>query len=193
MTRADDVAAAVDAGVDAVGFVTAAGSPRRVTAAQAAILGRDVAVTRVLVTVGETPEALLAAAGWAGVDGVQPGGAHAADAAAAAADAGYFVLRPVAVGDEAVDLDGIPPGEIPLLDTGRAGLAGGTGQTFDWALAAGIARRFVLAGGLAPDNVAAAVAAAGPWGVDASSRLERVPGRKDHDLVRTFVEEAKKA
>jgi phosphoribosylanthranilate isomerase len=49
----------------------------------------------------------------------------------------------------------------------------------------------VLAGGLGPDNVRAAIAAVQPWAVDAASLLERVPGVKDHDKVRAFVEAAR--
>ena len=62
-----------------------------------------------------------------------------------------------------------------------------------WERAAAVARRerVVLAGGLGPDNVAEAVAAVRPWGVDASSALELVPGVKDHDRVRRYVEAAR--
>ena len=49
----------------------------------------------------------------------------------------------------------------------------------------------MLAGGLGPENVAAAIAAVRPWAVDASSSLERAPGIKDHDRVRAYVEAAR--
>ena len=193
MTRSGDVAAAVAAGADAVGFINWPGSPRYVTPKQVADLGRDAGVTRVLVTEDEPADALLAAAERAGVDGVQPGGEHAAEAAASARDAGYLVLRPVPVGADRPDLSTVPAGEIPFLDTGGKGKPGGTGTAFDWSLAAGLGRDLIIAGGLGPDNVAAAVAAVHPWGVDASSRLEEAPGRKDHDLVRRFVAAAKRS
>ena len=193
MTRREDVDVAVAAGADAVGFITWPGSPRCVTPERAAGLGRDAGATRILVTVDQPPEALLAAAGAAEVDGVQPGGDHAAEAAAAARAAGYLVLRPIPVGAGPPDLGAVPAEEIPLLDTARGGMHGGTGVAFDWSVAAGLDRDFVLAGGLGPHNVADAVARVRPWGVDASSRLEREPGVKDHDLVARFVEEAKRA
>jgi phosphoribosylanthranilate isomerase len=51
----------------------------------------------------------------------------------------------------------------------------------------------MLAGRLGPDNVAEAIRRVRPWAVDAASRLEREPGVKDHDLVRAYVEEARRA
>ncbi len=64
---------------------------------------------------------------------------------------------------------------------------GGSGRTFDWSLAAAFPRRAILAGGLDASNVAEAIRAARPWGVDACSRLESRPGRKDAERVRAFV------
>jgi len=83
--------------------------------------------------------------------------------------------------------------EAVLIDTPAGEERGGTGRTFDWSLAAGLLGHVILAGGLGPDNVAEAIAAARPWGVDASSRLEVAPGRKDIHKVRAFVEAARKA
>ena len=183
------VLAAAEAGADAVGFVLA-DSPRRVTVDEARRLGRGIQLQRVLVTVDADPDSLLAAVAAAEADGVQPYGHHADEAARVAAQAGLIVLRPVRVADQ-VDLDGVPPEQIPLLDTGVPGLLGGTGQGFDWALIGDTERRFVLAGGLGPDNVAGAVAQLRPWGVDASSKLESAPGIKDPDRIRRFVAEAK--
>ena len=60
-----------------------------------------------------------------------------------------------------------------------------------WSTAAATSGRVVLAGGLGPDNVRDAIAAAQPWAVDASSSLEREPGVKDHDKVRAYVEAAR--
>jgi phosphoribosylanthranilate isomerase len=81
-----------------------------------------------------------------------------------------------------------------LLDSYVAGVFGGTGQTFNWDLACEAVRRggkVVLAGGLTPDNVARAVAAVSPYGVDVSSGVETSPGKKDPDKVRAFVQAAK--
>ena len=77
--------------------------------------------------------------------------------------------------------------EAWLLESARHG---GSGQTFDWKLAAGFPRRAILAGGLDGANVAEAVKIASPWGVDACSRLESSPGKKDPRKIREFVREA---
>jgi phosphoribosylanthranilate isomerase len=72
---------------------------------------------------------------------------------------------------------------------------GGTGRTIDWSKAAGIAagRRVVLAGGLTPDNVGAAIDAVRPYGVDVSSGVEEAPGVKNFDKVARFLENARAA
>jgi len=80
-------------------------------------------------------------------------------------------------------------GHLVTLDRLVEGLQGGTGQRFDWAIAAELARRgysFLLAGGLSPDNVAQAVAAVQPWGLDVSSGVETA-GRKDPEKIRAFI------
>ena len=86
-------------------------------------------------------------------------------------------------------------GEHVLLDAFVPGEPGGTGRTFAWELAAGLARkrRVTLAGGLVPGNVAAAIAAVRPYAVDVASGVERAPGIKDEALVRAFITAAKQA
>lgn len=189
-----DVVAAVEAGADAVGFVVADGSPRQVTTDRAAALIDGVPILTVLVTRHAGPDRIDELVEATGASGVQPHGRHAAEAAAAAAAAGRFVLRPVAMGSGTPSPDpaAVPEPQIPLLDSGVDTAIGGTGTRFDWATIPAIERRFVLAGGLDPDNVAAAVAAARPWGVDASSGLESSHGVKDRGRVVAFIEEAKR-
>jgi phosphoribosylanthranilate isomerase len=79
-----------------------------------------------------------------------------------------------------------------LLDAHRPGLPGGTGESFDWELAAG--RRssvpMILAGGLDPDNVAEAIATVHPFAVDVASGVEASPGIKDHARMAAFAENA---
>jgi len=193
LTREADVATAVDAGADALGFVLAGRSARCIPVQRAAALMTGVPALRILVTEDEEPEELLEAASLTGADGVQPHGQHRVAAAAAAAEAGFLVLRPVAVGSTGPedDLAALPTTEIPLLDRARPGGSGGSGEVFDWDLIAATERRFVLAGGLGPGNVASAVTRVRPWGVDASSRLESAPGVKDPGKVAAFVARAK--
>jgi len=81
------------------------------------------------------------------------------------------------------------PGERLLVDTKVSGASGGTGKVFDWQLVTDLVRtrQLILAGGLTPTNVAAAVRVLGPWGVDVASGVEFVPGVKDPELVTAFV------
>ena len=81
------------------------------------------------------------------------------------------------------------------LDSQVAGLHGGTGQSFDWSIAAKLAesgRQFLLAGGLTPENVADAAAQVHPWGVDVSSGVE-TDGAQDHAKIRQFIANARNA
>lgn len=109
------------------------------------------------------------------------------------------VIRTVHVheGDDTADVtERIIPGVVAatLLDTGGQGAYGGTGVPFDWRLAADVAGRFpvMLAGGLTPANVAAAVHGVRPWAVDVSSGVE-TDGAKDLEKIRAFIRAAKGA
>lgn len=84
-------------------------------------------------------------------------------------------------------------GDALLVDAHLEGKPGGTGLAVDRTLALQAPRPFVLAGGLNPDNVAAAIAAVAPAGVDAASGLESAPGVKDSGRVRAFCQAAREA
>ena len=83
---------------------------------------------------------------------------------------------------------------IVLLDAYDEAQPGGTGKTFDWSVAEGIADRegVLLAGGLTPGNVDSALQQLNPWGVDVSTGVE-TDGIKDHAKIRAFIETAKSA
>jgi phosphoribosylanthranilate isomerase len=188
LTNEVDVAAAVTAGADAIGFVNVPASPRYIPLERVRDLARDVPIHTILLTIDLAPERSEEVLANAGVDGIQPYGRRAADTARAARDAGYIVLYPQKA-DRA--LQSADVAGIPLLDTPSQTALGGTGQTFDWSVVMGLNYRFVLAGGLGPQNVADAVGQVAPWGVDASSGLERSAGIKDKGMVADFITIAK--
>jgi phosphoribosylanthranilate isomerase len=78
--------------------------------------------------------------------------------------------------------------DFHLVDAHHPDLYGGTGETFDWALLRARQSKvpLVLAGGLTPDNVADAIRATHPWGVDTASGTEASPGVKDPAKVEAF-------
>jgi phosphoribosylanthranilate isomerase len=92
-------------------------------------------------------------------------------------------------------LDEYPEAYAFLFDAGHTGQYGGTGHTADWDVArrATVGRRIILAGGLKVENVAAAVRIVRPYGIDVASGVESRPGKKDHGLLREFVEEVRRA
>jgi phosphoribosylanthranilate isomerase len=85
--------------------------------------------------------------------------------------------------------------DLHLLDAHVPGAWGGTGERFDWELAALHPARppLLLSGGLVPENVADAIAAVRPFAVDVASGVEAMPGRKDHDALRRFFASVERA
>ncbi len=188
LTSFEDAALALSAGADWIGFVVHGESPRALEPERAsdivAALGRGVAVA---VMVGTGPDEALSIARRAGAARLQ---LHRVDPRGWPADFPLPCAFAVGVDQAGAWRDPLPAEpHLPLLDTAHASLAGGTGTSFPWAAARELSARrmLMLAGGLDADNVAAALEAARPFGVDASSRLERAPGFKDHELVRRFV------
>jgi phosphoribosylanthranilate isomerase len=183
-----DVAAAVEAGADAVGFVFA-DSVRRIDVAT----GRKLAalVPPHVLTVGVFAKMTAAEAGTiaadTGVDMVQLHGGYPREAFEELA--GRRLLRATTLTAETDVSVGTYGEELLLLDSPEAG----SGKPWDLSVLDGRRPegRWLLAGGLAPDNVRAAIEAAKPWGVDVSSGVEASRGVKDHALIRAFVANAK--
>ena len=197
ISRTDDGLAALEAGADLLGFVFYPPSHRYISASQARqIVSRcreripdgwqavGVFVNVPIDRVNETVES-------AGLDLVQLAGDEGPQYCAAVARPVVKVVR--------VDARGIPIGptnaaawnaERILLDSHRPGRYGGTGQAYDWASVRPYAGRALLAGGLSPANVGEALRLARPWGLDASSGVER-DRRKDPGLIRQFLAEVK--
>ncbi len=189
ITREDDAVMAGAAGADAIGINLLAQSPRRVDEPTARAIAAASSIPAIVLA-EHVPAAHVAVyLDDLGVDGVQAYGPDARSLAGAAAEAGFLALLPTS----AADVLDLPIGVIPLFDTPDPELLGGTGRTFDWTSIDRDVGRFVLAGGLGPDNVAKAIRTTGAWGVDASSRLESEVGVKDLGKVTAFVREAKQA
>jgi len=189
ITREEDAAVAVAAGANALGFNFYPGSPRfvQVDQAKAIAVSLPSSVLRVGVFVNETPQVLARTAAEVGLDIVQVHGVFSDTLV------GLRVWRavPVDASFNSVLADALEA-EALLLDSPN-GNFGGSGQTFDWSIARSLRRRILIAGGLDGGNVAAAIQVARPWGVDACSRLESSPGRKDPEKVHAFVHAAKAA
>lgn len=181
---------AVEQGADAVGLVLAS-SPRQVTVAQAAAIVDNLDIETFVLTVDQKPDVVLRLAHQVGATGIQPYGMYAAASAQSGSEAGYRVLRPVAVGDVAPSVADIPTSQTILADTASDSAHGGTGTTFDWRLVRELDRPFVLAGGLTPESVSRAVTLANPVGVDVSSGVESAPGIKNAALIAAFIERAR--
>lgn len=189
MTDARAVAAALEAGADAIGFVFAP-SVRQVTPAQAAELARPARGRALCVAVTQHPSTellqqifqLFRPDVW---QSDLPDQLHAGRQGAAPM---WPVLR------------GAPPQDfIASLRPDRRilfeGPKSGTGRVADWSAAQSLAARceLILAGGLSPANVAQAIAAVHPFGVDVSSGVEEAPGRKSPELIEEFVGRARAA
>ncbi len=191
--------AAADAGADYLGLVFYPSSHRLVTPAQAAAITRalreraagDHAPKAVGVFVNEPPERINALAQECALDLAQLSGDESPEVCRAINIPVIKAVRPRTLEDLDV-LAAYRPGVLAfLLDTPVAGMWGGTGAVGDWSLAYEMARRYptLLAGGLTPENVRAAIEAAQPWGVDVSSGVE-TNGQKDHLKIFDFVTRA---
>lgn len=178
-----DVAVAVDAGANAIGFVFAE-SVRQVTPEEAASAARRLpdGIVRVAVMRHPTNDEWQAVLEMFEPDVLQT---DAEDFEAL--DVPKFVRRWPVIREGA-------DGELPDLFL-YEGRDSGQGETVDWQKAAGIAQRgrMILAGGLDPGNVAEAVRIVRPYGVDVSSGVEMLPGRKDPALIQEFIRAARAA
>jgi phosphoribosylanthranilate isomerase len=194
VTTPDDAAAAVAAGADAVGVNLWPGSKRFVddAAARAVLAVVPAPVLKVGVFVNAPAAEVAARMAALGLDRAQlHGDERAADFAALD---GARIVRVVRVHDAAsfAGADGWNPA-LWMYDAFAEGF-GGAGQIAPWPLVARHARRpFLLAGGLTPENVAAAVAAVPPDGVDVASGVESTPRRKDAAKLAAFVRAARQA
>jgi phosphoribosylanthranilate isomerase len=188
--------AAVDAGADQLGFNFFPASPRYVTPAQAAALSARHAggPLRVGLFVEPTADAIAAVLEVVRLDVLQLYGVR--DLPALRARFGLTLWRAVAI-DTAADLPQSPDGADALVLEAKpppdATRPGGNAARFDWSLLRGwqAPAPWILAGGLTPDNVAAAIRATGATAVDVASGVERSRGVKDPALIRSFIANAR--
>lgn len=190
ITRIEDALAAVQAGADAIGLVFYAKSPRAVSIQQArAIIA---ALPPFISTVGlfvnasrcELNETLDAVP----LDMLQFHGDETPEQCEGYHRPFIKALRVQAGDDIAASCRLYAGASGILLDTYVAGVPGGTGETFDWALIpGGLSKPIILAGGLTSANVAQAITQVRPYAVDVSGGVESGKGIKDHDKIRAFM------
>jgi phosphoribosylanthranilate isomerase len=189
ITNEEDARVAIEAGANALGFNFYAGSPRYITPARAHEIVTAVQnpFLRVGVFVNATEAQLATAVREVSLDILQLHG----DNCPAQLSSSYRMWRSITMDSTDCanrDLTSVSA-EAFIFDTPSPHF-GGSGKCFDWSLAAAFAYRKIIAGGLDATNVADAIRATKPWGVDACSRLESSPGKKDSRRVRDFVHAA---
>jgi len=224
LTNLEDAQVAMEAGADLLGFIFYEKSPRYVDPRTvASIVGTLKSAPRfaqhpggrsperaplptprfplfVGVFVNPSLEQVILMLNHCDLDLAQLHGEEDPELLALLAKRAFKALRPRSVVEAEADASRYArfgPGGGPdlLVDAYHPEARGGTGQTGDWNLATGLARRhrLLLAGGLTPDNVANAIRQVRPWGVDVASGVEAAPGRKDHAQVRAFIAAAKRS
>lgn len=193
ITNLEDALASVEVGADILGFNFYRPSPRYVepSVAREIIERMPKSVLTVGVFVNEPEIESIAKA--AGVNALQLHGDESPVECRRLQ--GWHVIKALSV-DENFDATRVKDYQVNaiMLDTRHKTLRGGTGQVFDWSIAkraSAFGVQMFLAGGLSPDNVAAAIAQVNPYAVDACSGVETRPGFKDHDRLKKFVTNAR--
>ncbi len=206
LTREEDVDAVVDAGADAVGFVSGLpSSPRNLSISRAASLMSRVPlfVTPVLVTTGEALVESSDAVKRIAPRAIQLYGSLFSPETVRSSFRAYL-LKPYSVSRQESEAgadvlqkakEAARGYDALLTDTYQKGRDGGTGLTSDWSVCAAIRKTvaptpLILSGGLRPENVELAIETVAPYCVDVSSGVESAPGVKDHAKVRAFVRKA---
>lgn len=200
-TRLQDADAAVELGVDALGFIFAEKSPRYVTPGFAASLIDTLPpfVSRVGVFVDASLEQVKEIVTSAGLTQVQLHGKESADFCAELKkwNRSLVVCKAFLVGK-----DSSGPNlssylgfiDCLLFDTYVKGMDGGTGQSFDWRAITGLNLNvpMILAGGLNPGNVTEAIKSTRPYAIDINSGVEKSPGVKNHELLAQLVDKVRR-
>jgi phosphoribosylanthranilate isomerase len=196
LTREEDALFCAGEGADFLGFIFVPESPR-------AMKAEDVAAIALRVRERESPPKIVGVfrdasndyvreiASVAGLDLVQLHGSESDDDVAGI---GIPVIKALRVGESLPDTHVCPGADWLLFDTFDDRRGGGTGRRFDWSLLAGYdrAKPFFVAGGIDPDNVAAAITLVRPDAIDLASGVESEPGIKDHARVARLFERVRR-
>jgi phosphoribosylanthranilate isomerase len=196
ITRVEDAQAAVAAGADAIGFVFHASSMRAVNAETAEKICATLPafVTTVGLFVDAEPNVVRTILDTVPLDLLQFHGAEKPEYCGQFAHPYIKALRMREDIDVVAATQQFTRARAILLDTYRTGMAGGTGETFDWQrVPNSLRKKIVLAGGLTPDNVDDAIAQIHPYAVDVSGGVESAPGRKDAKKIEAFIAAVRRA
>jgi phosphoribosylanthranilate isomerase len=199
ITNLKDALWAADAGADALGFVFAK-SPRRAVPSQVRKIVKAVGpwITTVGVFVNEDIKRVRQIAAECGLDAVQLHGDESPDYVRQLKSSSCKIIKAFRLAGKA-DLKKVskyaPLVDAFLFDAKVAGKWGGSGQRFDWDILKSFksSRPFIVAGGLSPEDAGEVVRRLSPYGVEASSSVERAPGKKDPKKVKEFIRRAKQS
>ena len=194
ITNLEDALTAVEAGADALGFNFYRPSPRYISpeAAGEIIKCLPEELLKVGVFVNESPETVLEIAQTTGITALQLHGDESPEYCSGFSD--WYIIKVLSQSDLSNGTARDYNVTAVMIDAGDKSTRGGTGRVVDWSVAANhrtLVPKLFLAGGLSPSNIEDAIASVRPYAVDACSLLEHVPGRKNHELVRAFIRNAR--
>ncbi|QQS42085.1 MAG: tryptophan synthase subunit beta [Acidobacteriota bacterium] len=199
ITNVQDALAAAEYGAHELGFNFYPESKRYVDPDLARGISAQLPanIRRIGVFVNEAPDKIASIASEVPLDAIQLHGNEDSETCSKVAEmTGLPVIKAFRIPKDAneISLPDFGTNSI-LLDTHSENAFGGTGESFEWSLSKEIFReheKIYLAGGLAPGNVAEAIRTLRPFAVDVCSGIESSPGKKDHDKMRNFIEEARR-
>lgn len=203
----DEALAAIEAGVDILGFNFYPQSPRYITPGnclhltvklEMALREELARIMLIGVFVNAEQDNIHAIFRDCHLDMIQLAGDEPPELMENLGERAFKVMRPSSAEELAEAVERYPIRTMApawLVDTKRPGQYGGTGETANWALARQLAQKspILLAGGLRADNVAEAIHQVHPWGVDSASGVESEPGVKDPQKMREFVQAVRAA
>ncbi|MDZ4825419.1 MAG: phosphoribosylanthranilate isomerase [Actinomycetota bacterium] len=192
ITNDEDALLSVALGADALGFMFAP-SRRQVNADDVRSIVKRLPIEALTVGVfrDERPERVVEIVNRTGLHAVQLHGREPLSEVRWIRERVQFVIHAFAAGDPALASAANSPADAIHIDSPNPG----SGKVFDWQLAEGVPGgvRWILAGGLTPENVGEAIRRLRPWGVDVSTGVEATPGHKDPRKLRRFIETARAA